>query len=132
MLGIGRIARGALTSGRGTVSLRRVKLLAFALAVVVVAGCDSTHGDYAAAVTGDAAVRDFSFARDTFAFPNEIRAFSDDRPDLYANYCFVVARGLRQFFQFARFDPAAPRLDRAAYVDLVRRVAARPPWRTPI
>ncbi len=71
----------------------------------------------------------FVFARDSFAFPNEIRARHPDTPDLYANYCFVLARGVRQFFAFARFDPAAPRLDHAGYVELVRRVAARPPWR---
>jgi hypothetical protein len=77
-------------------------------------------------------VRDFSFERDTFAFRNDVRAFYPERDDLYANYCFVLARGLRQFFLFARFDPGAPRLDRAAYVERVRRVAARAPWHAPI
>ena len=52
----------------------------------------------------------FSFATDTFAFPNDIRSRNPDAPDLYANYCFVLARSLRQFFAFARFDPSAPRL----------------------
>jgi hypothetical protein len=41
----------------------------------------------------------------------------------------VLARGVRQFFAFARFDPAAPRLDHAGYVERVRAVAAQPPWR---
>ena len=50
----------------------------------------------------------FVFAADTFAFPNEIRARHPDVHDLYANYCFVLARGVRQFQQFARFDPALP------------------------
>jgi hypothetical protein len=99
-------------------------LLAVALAVVAVAAPGP--------VAADARVADFAFERDTFAFPNEIRAFSDDRPDLYANYCFVLARGLRQFFQFARFDPAAPRLDHAGYAERVHRVVARPPWRAPL
>jgi hypothetical protein len=79
--------------------------------------------------TGDAAVREFSFDRDTFAFPNDIRAFYPDREDLYANYCFVLAKGMRQFFLFARFDPAAARLDRRGYMDRVRQVVSRPPWR---
>jgi hypothetical protein len=73
---------------------------------------------------------EFSFSRDTFAFANLIRARHPDVEGLYANYCFVLARGLRQFSQFARFDPALPRLDHAAYVALVRRVASRPPWRS--
>jgi hypothetical protein len=77
---------------------------------------------------GAAAVPGFSFAADTFAFPNEIRARHPDQDDLYANYCFVLARGLRQFFLFARFDPAAARLTREGYVERVRTVAAHPPW----
>jgi hypothetical protein len=96
---------------------------------IVVAGCASAPP---APASGDAAVGGFAFDRDTFAFPNAIRAFSDDRDDLYANYCFVVARSLRQFFQFARFDPAASPLDRAGYVERVRQVVARPPWHRPI
>ena len=76
-----------------------------------------------------AAGPEFSFSRDTFAFANLIRARHPDADDLYANYCFVLARGLRQFKQFARFDPTLPRLDHAGYVALVRRVAARPAWR---
>jgi hypothetical protein len=77
-------------------------------------------------------VRGFSFAADTFAFPNDIRARNADRDDLYANYCFVLARGLRQFFAFARFDPARPRLAPEAYAERVREIAARPPWKAPV
>ncbi|HEX2437899.1 MAG TPA: hypothetical protein VHT71_06275 [Methylomirabilota bacterium] len=79
-----------------------------------------------------AAVAGFAFATDTFAFPNEIRARHPDRPDLYANYCFVLARGLRQFFAFARFDPGAPRLTPEAYVERVRAVIDRAPWDAPL
>jgi hypothetical protein len=75
-----------------------------------------------------AAVPGFAFATDTFAFPNEIRARHPDDDDLYANYCFVMARGVRQFFLFARFDPAAPRLTPEAYVERVRAVANHAPW----
>jgi hypothetical protein len=74
----------------------------------------------------------FTFARDTFAFANEIRARHPEAKDLYANYCFVLARGLRQFFQFARFDPRAPKLDTAGYVDRVRHVAEHAPWEPPL
>jgi hypothetical protein len=75
-----------------------------------------------------AAVPGFDFATDTFSFPNEIRARNPDRDDLYANYCFVLARGLRQFFLFARFDPSAPPLSAAEYAERVRAVAAHSPW----
>jgi hypothetical protein len=70
----------------------------------------------------------FTFATDTFAFPNEIRARNSGREDLYANYCFVLARGLRQFHRFARFEPALPRLSHEGYVERVRTLAARAPW----
>jgi hypothetical protein len=70
----------------------------------------------------------FTFTTDTFAFPNEIRARHPERDDLYANYCFVLARGVRQFHRFARFDASAPRLSHAAYVERVRAVAAHAPW----
>jgi hypothetical protein len=75
-----------------------------------------------------ASVPQFSFSTDTFTFPNEIRARNPGRVDLYANYCFVLARGLRQFLAFARFDPAAPRLSSDEYVERVRQIATRPPW----
>lgn len=75
-----------------------------------------------------ASVPQFSFSTDTFTFPNEIRARHPGRADLYANYCFVLARGLRQFLAFARFDPVAPRLSSDEYVERVRQIATRPPW----
>jgi hypothetical protein len=75
-----------------------------------------------------AEVAGFEFATDTFAFPNEVRAHNPPGADLYANYCFVLARSLRQFFLFARFDPAGPRLASEDYVARVREVVERPPW----
>ena len=71
----------------------------------------------------------FAFGPDTFAFRNEIKARHPDAPDdLYAHYCFVLARGVRQFFQYARFDPEAPRVSHADYVARVSAIAARRPW----
>lgn len=84
--------------------------------------------DFDGSAGAGARTADFAFASDTFAFPNLIRARYPGVDDLYANYCFVLARGLRQFSQFARFDPALPKLDHAGYGDLVARVTARPPW----
>jgi len=70
----------------------------------------------------------FEFTRDTYAFRNEIRARHPNAENLYANYCFVLARGVRQFSQFARFEPRLPRLDHAGYVERVQRVVEHPPW----
>jgi hypothetical protein len=107
----------------------RARLVVGAIAVsLAVGGCVSAPPAPTASGPDDRrAVPGFSFARDTFAFRNDVRAHHPDRDDLYANYCFVLARGLRQFFRFARFDAAAPRLDREGYVERVRQVVARPP-----
>jgi hypothetical protein len=73
----------------------------------------------------------FVAGRDTLAFANEIRARNPGVPDLYANYCFVLARAVRQFFVAARFDPAAPRLGPGDYAERVGRIRAVEPWSEP-
>jgi hypothetical protein len=84
----------------------------------------------AAPARASAGPASFTFGPDTFAFRNEIRERRPDAPDdLYANYCFVLARGLRQFFQNARFDPEAPRVTPAEYAERVRTITSRAPWR---
>ena len=117
---------------RGAIRSLALGQILFVAVAIAASGCASTSPAPSAVADGDVAVGDFSFERDTFAFPNEIRALSEERDDLYANYCFVVARGLRQFFLFARFDPGAPVLDRAGYLARVRQAVARPPWHRPI
>ena len=72
------------------------------------------------------------FGTDTFAFANESRSKNRGKPDLFANWCFVMARGVTQFHRFARFDPSAPKLSRAAYAELAREVTSRAPWRAPL
>jgi hypothetical protein len=72
------------------------------------------------------------FGVDTFAFANESRTNNPGKPDLYANYCFVMARGVIQFRHFARFDPEAPRLTTEEYTERVKRVVSRAPWRDPL
>jgi hypothetical protein len=47
----------------------------------------------------------------------------------YVHRCFVLVRVARQFLYHARFDPAAPRADDAAYRRLIRAVLARDPRR---
>ena len=68
---------------------------------------------------------------DTFGYRNDSRIHHRGKPDLYANWCFVIARAVTQFQRFARFDPAAPRLAAADYTALVRRVVALAPWKPP-
>lgn len=109
-----------------------VRLAVLVLAVLA-AACAPAPARPAAIVAPDVTlVPGFSFEADTFAFPNQIRARNPGVPGLYANYCFVLARGVRQFHQFARFDPAAPRLSSAEYERLVRAVVSRAPWRSPL
>ena len=109
----------------------RGRAIAVVLAVLLAgAACATGHHAAPPGPVGapPRAVPDFSFATDTFDFRNEIAARNPHAEDLYAHYCFVLARSLRQFFAFARFDPAAPRLDRDAYVQRVRAIVARAPW----
>lgn len=78
---------------------------------------------------GDSAPRSaLQFGADTLAFPNELRALHPEKPDLYANWCFILARTVTQFLKFARFEAEAPRLDPDAYTALVRRVVRHRPW----
>jgi hypothetical protein len=69
------------------------------------------------------------FGVDTFAFANENRVKYHGKPDLYANWCFVMARAISQFQRFARFDPVAAPLTAREYTERVRQITARPPWR---
>ena len=84
--------------------------------------------------------RPFVFGRDSFSYRNDLvweyvfddaagqtsHHTKDVKPD-YTHHCFVVARSARQFFQFARFDPALPAADDVTYRKLIRRVAAHDP-----
>jgi hypothetical protein len=108
--------------------MSRIAVVALAL---VTAACAHAPVRQAARPAA-ASVPAFSFADDTFAFANDIRARRADGHDLYANYCFVLARGVRQFHQFARFDAAAPRVDAEEYARRVRAVASRAPWEPPL
>ena len=65
------------------------------------------------------------FGTDTLAFANENRTIYRGKPDLYPNWCFVMARAVIQFQRFARFDPGAPRVTADEYTERVRRVTAR-------
>jgi hypothetical protein len=66
---------------------------------------------------------------DTFGYRNDSRIHHRGKPDLYANWCIVIARAVTQFQRFARFEPAAPRVHASVYTALVRRVVKLPPWK---
>ena len=106
------------------------RLLALAF-LLLAAGCASVAGPDAGALSA-APVPALTFGQDTFAFPNESLTKNRGKPDLYANYCFVMARAVIQFQRFARFAPDEPRLDTAAYTERVRQVVARASWRDPL
>ena len=72
------------------------------------------------------------FGVDTFAFRNDIRWKNPGKTDMYANYCFVMARAVTQFQRFARFAPELPRVEPDVYTGLVREVVARAPWDDPL
>ncbi len=102
---------------------------ALAFIVLLVIGCSTAAISPVTPPMPAKADTGFVFGVDTFAFRNDIRARTPGKPDLYANYCFVMARAVRQFHSFARFDPVRPRLDRAANLERVRQVVAKTVWR---
>jgi hypothetical protein len=104
-------------------------LLALSL-VVGLTGCASVALPDAASAPAPAPA--LVFGRDTFYFPNESLSKNREKPDLYNNFCFVMARAVTQFQRFARFEPDAPRLDTAGYAERVREVVARAPWHEPL
>ncbi len=90
----------------------------------------------------NAAPRRFDFARDTFAFANELlweyrldaatgrmNFRRREPPPAYAHRCFVLARAARQFFFHARFDAGQPAPADDEYARLVRAVLRRNPRR---
>jgi hypothetical protein len=109
---------------------RRTAALWLAL-VLLTAGCASAPAlDTALHAPAPAPI--LRFGMDTFPFPNESRSKNRDKPDLYANWCFVMAKAVTQFHQFARFEPTAPPLSPEEYSERVRQVTARPPWHPPL
>ena len=87
--------------------------------------------------------RRFVFDQDTFAYANQLvweYRFDDKgkwtsktlepKPD-YTHHCFVVVRATKQFFSYARFDPARPPADRETYRRLIRKVLAQNPRKDP-
>ncbi|MFM1768018.1 MAG: hypothetical protein RJA22_547 [Verrucomicrobiota bacterium] len=117
---------GPRAGGRLPPALRALPLLA----LLALAGC---AGRERAAFP-----RAFDFARDTFAFSNQLYwVYQPDpatggvrpekrepRPD-YAHRCFPMARAAREFLYHARFAAGRPAVDEAAYRALIRQVVGR-------
>jgi hypothetical protein len=85
------------------------------------------------------ATRPFNFQKDTFAYANElvweyhfdargkwVSQSRQPKPD-YTHHCFVVARSARQFFEYARFDPARPIVNNETYRQLIHQVISIDP-----
>lgn len=82
----------------------------------------------------------FDVQHDTFAFANEtawnyeidpegtLHIGRRAEPAKYAHRCFVMARAVLQFRQFARFAPERPRVSPAEYARLIRKISRIPVW----
>jgi hypothetical protein len=87
-----------------------------------------------------AGARDFDLRRDTFAFSNDtvmrygvdeqgrLHISRRDKPIEFGHRCFVVARGVMQFHQFARFEPRQPKLTREEYRRRIKQLCRIPVW----
>lgn len=89
-------------------------------------------------VTGGA--REFDLRRDTFAFSNDtalsygideaggLKISLRKKPAEFSHRCFVLARAVLQFHQFARFDPSQPRITREEYRRRILALCRIPVW----
>jgi hypothetical protein len=81
--------------------------------------------------------RPYRFETDRIAFANQLEDLYQidpaagttkilgSNPDAtYVQHCFVLSRSVRQFYEFARFDPSRPRIDDDGYRKLVEEVVA--------
>jgi hypothetical protein len=87
-----------------------------------------------------ATARDFDLRRDVFSFANDTAlAYGVDEagklqiskrkePAEFTHRCFVLARAVMQFQQFARFAPEQPRLPREEYRQLIQQISRTPVW----
>ena len=84
--------------------------------------------------------RDFDPRRDTFVFSNDtamrygvdeqgkLHVTRRDKPVEYSHRCFVLARAVIQFHQFARFEPRQPKLSREEYRQRIKQLCRIPVW----
>ena len=84
--------------------------------------------------------REFDLRRDTFAFSNDtvmrygldeqgrLQISRRDKPVEYGHRCFVLARAVMQFHQFARFEPKQPKLSREEYRRRIKELCRIAVW----
>lgn len=82
----------------------------------------------------------FDLYRDTFAFSNDtawkygvdergkLHISRREKPAEFSHRCFVLARAVLQFHQFARFEPKQPRLSREEYRRRIKQLCRIPVW----
>jgi hypothetical protein len=113
---------------------RRRRLLVPALLLTALQGCAEVR------VLEPPQGRHFEFRHDSFAYSNGLSweyiidpasgqmttRRNEPAPD-FTHRCFAVSRMARQFFQYARFDPAARKLDDAGYRRLIEQVVSLEP-----
>ncbi len=87
-----------------------------------------------------ARARDFDLRRDTFAFSNDtvlrygldeqgrLHITRRDKPVEFGHRCFVLARAVLQFHQFATFEPRQPKLSREEYQRRIKQVCRVAVW----
>jgi hypothetical protein len=109
-----------------------IVLTAIATVVILVSSYWITAPPLDVALRAAPPVPAIRFGVDTFAFANQNRTLHRGNPDLYPNWCFVMARAVTQFQRFARFDPTAPRVTAEEYAARVREITTRAPWRAPL
>lgn len=125
---------------RKSISIQTVRRAAHfftGVLLVLASGCASI-------TTRQPTGRHFEFGRDNFAYANELQwVYEPDleagkmrtharvpKPD-YHQYCFVMSRAARQFYDFARFDPKLPKTDEATYRRLIDEVLSHDPRSDP-
>jgi hypothetical protein len=95
-----------------------------------------------ALVAGSVTANDFHFDRDTFSFTNSTvfeysggyvqsrtKTADGEKARRYTRRCFVMSRGVLQFYKFARFDPHAPSLNEQELIRRVRLISHMQPWK---
>jgi len=98
---------------------------------------------FIAAVLLPARAREFDPRHDGLAFsnetldtytitkPGEMAVGKKDHPPEFRQRCFCVVRCAIQFYNFARFEPTAPRLSEEEYRLRLRKLFRISAWRTP-
>lgn len=111
------------------------KLLGLSLLLASLSACSEVR-----VLEPPATSRHFEFKRDTFAYANglsweyiidpasgRITTKQNEPAPEFSHRCFAVSRMARQFYQYAQFDPAAPKVDDATYRRLIDQVVEMEP-----